>query len=168
MLSLLDRGFVYAIAHVRGGGLLGEPWYREGRGRDKQHSVDDFLAVADALARDPAIDPARLFAMGGSAGGLLVAAALQPGAHPFRRGRAASSLRRPAGHHAGSRAALTRQEYAEWGNPAIPGDYAAMRRLSPYDNLHKALIPRLCDGRPARQSGALLGTPRVDSPPAIP
>ena len=62
VLSLLDRGFVYAIAHVRGGGLLGEAWYKEGRGQQKQHSVDDFLAVAESLARDPAIDPARLFA----------------------------------------------------------------------------------------------------------
>ncbi|KDV02818.1 peptidase S9 [Aeromonas sp. HZM] len=141
VLSLLDRGFVYAIAHVRGGGLLGEPWYREGRGRDKQHSVDDFLAVADALARDPAIDPARLFAMGGSAGGLLVAAALNQAPTRF----AGAVLQVPfvdlLGTMQDPELPLTRQEYAEWGNPAIPGDYAAMRRLSPYDNLHKAPYP---------------------------
>lgn len=141
VLSLLDRGFVYAIAHVRGGGLLGESWYREGRGRDKQHSVDDFLAVADALARDPAIDPARLFAMGGSAGGLLVAAALNQAPTRF----AGAVLQVPfvdlLGTMQDPELPLTRQEYAEWGNPAIPGDYAAMRRLSPYDNLHKAPYP---------------------------
>ena len=141
VLSLLDRGFVYAIAHVRGGGLLGEPWYREGRGRDKQHSVDDFLAVADALARDPAIDPARLFAMGGSAGGLLVAAALNQAPTRF----AGAVLQVPfvdlLGTMQDPELPLTRQEYAEWGNPAIPSDYAAMRRLSPYDNLHKAPYP---------------------------
>ena len=141
VLSLLDRGFVYAIAHVRGGGLLGESWYREGRGRDKQHSVDDFLAVADALAQDPAIDPARLFAMGGSAGGLLVAAALNQAPTRF----AGAVLQVPfvdlLGTMQDPELPLTRQEYAEWGNPAIPGDYAAMRRLSPYDNLHKVPYP---------------------------
>ncbi|MFV7561960.1 prolyl oligopeptidase family serine peptidase [Aeromonas sp. PS2Canimalfood6] len=141
VLSLLDRGFVYAIAHVRGGGLLGEAWYKEGRGQQKQHSVDDFLTVADSLAQDPAIDPDRLFAMGGSAGGLLVAAALNQAPTRF----AGAVLQVPfvdlLGTMQDPELPLTRQEYAEWGNPAIPSDYAAMRRLSPYDNLHKAPYP---------------------------
>lgn len=143
VLSLLDRGFVYAIAHVRGGGLLGEAWYKEGRGQQKQHSVDDFLAVAESLARDPAIDPARLFAMGGSAGGLLVAAALNQAPTRF----AGAVLQVPfvdlLGTMQDPELPLTRQEYGEWGNPAIPADYAAMRRLSPYDNLHAAPYPPL-------------------------
>ncbi|MBV7436108.1 prolyl oligopeptidase family serine peptidase [Aeromonas sp. sif2416] len=143
VLSLLNRGFVYAIAHVRGGGLLGDDWYQEGRGLHKQHSVDDFLAVADALARDPAIDPARLFAMGGSAGGLLVAAALNQAPTRF----AGAVLQVPfvdlLGTMLDPELPLTRQEYAEWGNPARPADYAAMRRLSPYDNLHAAPYPPL-------------------------
>ncbi|WP_348687184.1 prolyl oligopeptidase family serine peptidase [Aeromonas bestiarum] len=141
VLSLLDRGFVYAIAHVRGGGMLGDDWYLAGRGRHKQHSVDDFLAVAEALARDPSIDPARLFAMGGSAGGLLVAAALNQAPTRF----AGAVLQVPfvdlLGTMSDPELPLTRQEYAEWGNPAIPADYAAMRRLSPYDNLHTAPYP---------------------------
>ncbi|MDM5070568.1 prolyl oligopeptidase family serine peptidase [Aeromonas bestiarum] len=141
VLSLLDRGFVYAIAHVRGGGMLGDDWYLAGRGRHKQHSMDDFLAVAEALARDPAIDPARLFAMGGSAGGLLVAAALNQAPTRF----AGAVLQVPfvdlLGTMSDPELPLTRQEYAEWGNPAIPADYAAMRRLSPYDNLHSAPYP---------------------------
>ncbi|MGY4025201.1 prolyl oligopeptidase family serine peptidase [Aeromonas rivuli] len=143
VLSLLDRGFVYAIAHVRGGGLLGDGWYQDGRGQRKQHSVDDFLAVADALARDPAIDAARLFAMGGSAGGLLVAAALNQAPTRF----AGALLQVPfvdlLGTMSDPELPLTRQEYAEWGNPAKPADYAAMRRLSPYDNLHAAPYPPL-------------------------
>ncbi|MNH57931.1 Protease 2 [compost metagenome] len=143
VLSLLDRGFVYAIAHVRGGGLLGEQWYKDGRGQHKQHSVDDFLAVADSLARDPAIDPDRLFAMGGSAGGLLVAAALNQAPTRF----AGAVLQVPfvdlLGTMQDPELPLTRQEYGEWGNPAIPADYAAMRRLSPYDNLHSAPYPPL-------------------------
>lgn len=143
VLSLLDRGFVYAIAHVRGGGLLGEAWYKEGRGQRKQHSVDDFLAVADSLARDSAIDPARLFAMGGSAGGLLVAATLNQAPTRF----AGAVLQVPfvdlLGTMQDPELPLTRQEYGEWGNPAIPADYAAMRRLSPYDNLHAAPYPPL-------------------------
>lgn len=143
VLSLLDRGFVYAIAHVRGGGLLGEAWYKEGRGQRKQQSVDDFLAVAESLARDPAIDPARLFAMGGSAGGLLVAAALNQAPTRF----AGAVLQVPfvdlLGTMADPELPLTRQEYAEWGNPAIPADHAAMARLSPYDNLHSAPYPPL-------------------------
>lgn len=141
VLSLLDRGFVYAIAHVRGGGLLGEEWYRAGRGRHKQQSVDDFLAVADALARDPAINPARLFAMGGSAGGLLVAAALNQAPTRF----AGAVLQVPfvdlLGTMSDPELPLTRQEYAEWGNPAVAADYQAMRRLSPYDNLHAVPYP---------------------------
>ncbi|MGY3886539.1 prolyl oligopeptidase family serine peptidase [Aeromonas aquatica] len=143
VLSLLDRGFVYAIAHVRGGGMLGEAWYLDGRGQQKQHSVDDFLAVADSLARDPAIDPARLFAMGGSAGGLLVAAALNQAPTRF----AGAVLQVPFVDMLGTmmdpELPLTRQEYAEWGNPANAADYAAMRRLSPYDNLHAAPYPPL-------------------------
>lgn len=143
VLSLLDRGFVYAIAHVRGGGMLGEAWYQDGRGQRKQHSVDDFLAVADSLAQDPAIDPARLFAMGGSAGGLLVAAALNQGPTRF----AGAVLQVPFVDMLGTmmdpELPLTRQEYAEWGNPANAADYAAMRRLSPYDNLHAAPYPPL-------------------------
>ncbi|MGY3858483.1 prolyl oligopeptidase family serine peptidase [Aeromonas intestinalis] len=143
VLSLLDRGFVYAIAHVRGGGLLGDPWYREGRGQQKQHSVDDFLAVAESLSRDPAIDPARLFAMGGSAGGLLVAAALNQAPTRF----AGAVLQVPfvdmLGTMTDPELPLTRQEYAEWGNPANTDDYAAIRRLSPYDNLHEAHYPPL-------------------------
>lgn len=143
VLSLLDRGFVYAIAHVRGGGLLGDQWYRDGRSQSKQHSVDDFLAVADSLALDPAIDPARLFVMGGSAGGLLVAAALNQAPTRF----AGAVLQVPfvdlLGTMMDPELPLTRQEYAEWGNPAIPADYAAMRRLSPYDNLHSANYPPL-------------------------
>ena len=143
VLSLLDRGFVYAIAHVRSGGLLGEAWYKEGRGQQKQHSVDDFLAVADSLARDPAIDPDRLFAMGGSAGGLLVAAALNQAPTRF----AGAVLQVPfvdlLGTMQDPELPLTRQEYGEWGNPAIPADYSAMRRLSPYDNLHAAPYPPL-------------------------
>ncbi len=141
VLSLLDRGFVYAITHVRGGGLLGDEWYRAGRGRHKQQSVDDFLAVADALARDPAIDPARLFAMGGSAGGLLVAAALNQAPTRF----AGAVLQVPfvdlLGTMSDPELPLTRQEYTEWGNPAVAADYQAMRRLSPYDNLHTAPYP---------------------------
>ncbi|MGY3942536.1 prolyl oligopeptidase family serine peptidase [Aeromonas tecta] len=143
VLSLLDRGFVYAIAHVRGGGLLGESWYKDGRGQQKQHSVDDFLAVASSLALDPAIDPARLFAMGGSAGGLLVAAALNQAPSRF----AGAVLQVPFVDLLGTmndpELPLTRQEYAEWGNPAVTADYAAMRRLSPYDNLHSANYPPL-------------------------
>ncbi|USV56204.1 prolyl oligopeptidase family serine peptidase [Aeromonas encheleia] len=143
VLSLLDRGFVYAIAHVRGGGLLGDDWYQEGRGRHKQHSVDDFLAVADALARDPAIDPARLFAMGGSAGGLLVAAALNQAPTRFAGAVLLVPFVDLLGTMMDPELPLTRQEYAEWGNPARPADYAAMRRLGPYDNLHAAPYPPL-------------------------
>ncbi|MGB6188713.1 MAG: prolyl oligopeptidase family serine peptidase [Aeromonas molluscorum] len=143
VLSLNDRGVVYAIAHVRGGGLLGDAWYQDGRGQQKQRSVDDFLAVADALARDPAIDPARLFAMGGSAGGLLVAAALNQAPARF----AGAVLQVPFVDLLGTMndpgLPLTRQEYGEWGNPAKAADYAAMRRLSPYDNLHAAPYPPL-------------------------
>ncbi|HRD85830.1 MAG TPA: prolyl oligopeptidase family serine peptidase, partial [Rubrivivax sp.] len=71
-LSLLDRGFVVAIAHVRGGSELGQAWYEAGRLEHKHNSFDDFVAVTDHLVQERWADPARLFAEGGSAGGLLM------------------------------------------------------------------------------------------------
>ncbi len=73
-LSLLDRGFVYAIAHVRGGEELGRHWYEQGRGEHKLNSFHDFIDVTRGLIAAGYADPGRVFAMGGSAGGLLMGA----------------------------------------------------------------------------------------------
>ena len=143
VLSLLDRGFVYAIAHVRGGGLLGESWYREGRGRDKQHSVDDFLAVADALARDPAIDPARLFAMGGSAGGMLMGVAVNERPELFHGVIAQVPFVDVVTTMLDESIPLTTGEFEEWGNPQDDVYYRYMKTYSPYDNVEAKAYPHL-------------------------
>ncbi len=142
-LSLLDRGLVIVHAHVRGGGELGARWHDAGRGAHKEHSFNDFLRVAEALVERGLADPRRIVAVGGSAGGLLVAASLnrQPqlfcGALlevPFVD--VLSSMSDPS-------LPLTQLEYEEWGDPRIPAERAAITRWSPYDQLHPAPYPAL-------------------------
>ncbi|KXU78814.1 prolyl oligopeptidase family serine peptidase [Aeromonas enteropelogenes] len=144
LLSLLDRGFVYAIAHVRGGGMLGDQWTRDGRGINKQNGISDFIAVGQALrhwSSDASTLP--LFAMGGSAGGTLVAAALNQQPTLFSGAVLQVPFVDLLGTMSDPALPLTRQEYREWGNPARAVEYQAMRRVSPYDNLHRAPYPPL-------------------------
>ncbi|WP_281705033.1 S9 family peptidase [Aeromonas taiwanensis] len=140
-LSLLDRGFVYAIAHIRGGEELGRAWYEDGKLLKKQNTFNDFIDVTEALVAQGYGARDQVYAMGGSAGGLLVAAALNQAPTRF----AGAVLQVPfvdlLGTMSDPELPLTRQEYAEWGNPAVAADYQAMRRLSPYDNLHAAPYP---------------------------
>ncbi|ELM3616729.1 S9 family peptidase [Aeromonas sobria] len=144
LLSLLDRGFVYAIAHVRGGGMLGEQWTRDGRGIHKQNGISDFIAAGNALRHwSPDAPPLPLFAMGGSAGGTLVAAALNQQPTLFSGAVLQVPFVDMLGTMSDPALPLTRQEYQEWGNPAKPAEYQAMRRISPYDNLHRAPYPPL-------------------------
>lgn len=144
LLSLLDRGFVYAIAHVRGGGMLGDQWTRDGRGLNKQNGISDFIAVGQALRHwSSDASPLPLFAMGGSAGGTLVAAALNQQPTLFSGAVLQVPFVDLLGTMSDPALPLTRQEYREWGNPARAAEYQAMRRVSPYDNLHRAPYPPL-------------------------
>jgi oligopeptidase B len=142
-LSLLDRGVLVVYAHVRGGGELGAAWHDGGRQAHKHNSFEDFLIVTAALIERGLADPRRIFAVGGSAGGLLVAAALnrQPQAYcgallevPFVDVLSSMS---------DESLPLTQLEYQEWGDPRIAAERAAIAAWSPYDQLHAAAYPPL-------------------------
>jgi oligopeptidase B len=134
-LSLLDRGFVYAIAHVRGGGELGQDWHEQGKGRCKHNSFNDFIACAEELVRDGYTSPERLAVMGESAGGLLAAAAINQRPELF----AAVVVDGPFVDVVNSLADVTLpftiSEWKEWGNPLQPADYAYLSSYSPYENV---------------------------------
>ena len=143
-LSLLDRGVVYAVAHVRGGGEMGRRWYDEGKLLAKPNSFTDTLAVADHLVATGWADPQRLALEGGSAGGLLVGAVLNLAPDRFRVAHAAvpfvdalTTILRPD-------LPLTVGEWEEWGNPLEdPEVYAVMRAYTPYENITARRYPAI-------------------------
>ena len=140
-LSLLDRGVVFAIAHVRGGGDRGRRWYDEGKLAAKPNSFSDFVACAEALVAQGWTTPAQLIVEGGSAGGLLVAAAANLRPDLFRAVVAEVPFVDVINTMLDESLPLTVGEFLEWGNPKQAADYAVMRRYSPYDNLRAADYP---------------------------
>jgi len=140
-LSLLDRGFVYAVAHIRGGGEMGRRWYDEGKLQRKSTTFTDFVACADHLCAAGWTAHDRLAIRGGSAGGLLIGAVLN-----LRPDLAAVALAHVPFVHVvttmlDETLPLTVTEYEEWGNPNQPGAYRDMLAYSPYDNLRAADYP---------------------------
>jgi len=143
-LSLLDRGVVFAVAHVRGGGELGRAWYEAGKLQHKRNTFTDFVACAEHLIRTDRTSPARLVAEGGSAGGLLMGAVanLAPSRFagivagvPFVD--ALTSILDPS-------LPLTVIEWDEWGDPLHdPEVYAYMKSYTPYENVHATPYPRI-------------------------
>ncbi len=141
-LSLLDRGVVFAIAHVRGGGELGRRWYEQGKLAAKPNSFSDFVACADMLATSGWADGSRLVARGGSAGGLLVGAAMNLAPDRFRAVVAEVPFVDCLTTMLDDTLPLTVIERDEWGDPeADPGIYDAMRAYSPYDNVRDVRYP---------------------------
>ena len=140
-ISLLDRGFVYAIAHVRGGGELGEHWKNAGKLLRKSNSFADFIACAQALIDTQYTGAARLAVMGGSAGGLLVGAAVTRRPDLFRVAVAEMPFVDVLNTMEDPSLPLTVIEYDEWGNPAEPRYYAAIRDYSPYENVRPQRYP---------------------------
>jgi oligopeptidase B len=140
-LSLLDRGVVYAVAHVRGGGEMGEEWHEAGRLRSKRNSFTDFISVAEHLIAGKYTSPARLAIQGDSAGGLLVGAVLNMRPELFR----AAVLQVPfvdvLTAMLDETLPLTAAEYPEWGDPRDPRAYAYMKSYSPYENIRAASYP---------------------------
>ena len=134
-LSLLERGVVVAIAHIRGGGELGKPWHDAGRMGNKMNSFTDFIACADALVNEKVAAPDRIAIEGGSAGGLLMGAVVNLAPARF----AAVLMQVPfvdvLGTMSDSSLPLTVGEYEEWGNPELPEQYGWMRSYDPYTNL---------------------------------
>ena len=142
-LSLLDRGVVFAVAHVRGGGDRGRRWYDEGKLAKKANSFSDFVACAQALIDRGWTAPDRLIIEGGSAGGLLVAAAANLRPELFRAVVAEVPFVDVINTMLDETLPLTVGEFLEWGNPKEPADYETMRRYSPYDNLRRTAYPAM-------------------------
>jgi oligopeptidase B len=142
-LSLLDRGFVYAIAHVRGGEELGRWWYEEGKLMNKMNTFTDFIDVAEFLVAEGYADPARLFAMGGSAGGLLMGAVVNLRPDLWRGVVAAVPFVDVVTTMLDETIPLTTSEYDEWGDPNDPEYFDYMLSYSPYDNVGPGAYPNL-------------------------
>ena len=140
-VSLLDRGAVFAIAHVRGGGDLGRTWYEAGKMARKANSFTDFIACAERLVADGWTAPDRLIIQGGSAGGLLVGAVVNMRPDLFKAVVAEVPFVDVVSTMLDETLPLTTGEYAEWGNPKRRAQYRWMRAYSPYDNLSRGPYP---------------------------
>ncbi|MBB3099897.1 oligopeptidase B [Actinoplanes campanulatus] len=143
-LSLLDRGVVFAIAHVRGGGEMGRQWYEQGKMLAKKNTFTDFVAAAEALVRSRWTTSARLVARGGSAGGLLMGAVANLAPEAFAGILAEVPFVDPLTTILDPSLPLTVTEWEEWGNPLESAEvYAYMKSYSPYENVIKQSYPRI-------------------------
>jgi oligopeptidase B len=142
-LSLLDRGVVYAIAHVRGGGELGKPWHDAGRMHKKRNTFTDFIASAERLIDLRYTSSDRLIIEGGSAGGLLMGAVANMRPDLFRMVISHVPFVDVINTMLDASLPLTVGEYEEWGNPQIAGDYAYMKSYDPYSNLERKAYPTM-------------------------
>jgi oligopeptidase B len=142
-ISLLDRGMMFAIAHIRGGGDRGKTWYDAGKLLKKKNTFSDFVAVAESLVRRKYTAPDRLVIQGGSAGGLLMGAVtnMKPGL--FKAVVTQVPFVDVVTTMLDASLPLTVGEYLEWGNPNEPRYYKYMRSYSPYDNLKKGDYPAI-------------------------
>ncbi len=135
VLSLVDRGFTYAIAHIRGGQEMGRQWYDDGKMMNKMNTFRDYIDVAEELIRRGYTRADRLVANGGSAGGLLMGAVVNMRPDLFRAVVADVPFVDVINTMRDASVPLTAQEWEQWGNPNIPEHYAYMKQYSPYDNV---------------------------------
>ncbi|KAA0263315.1 S9 family peptidase [Hafnia alvei] len=142
-LSLLDRGFIFAMIHVRGGGELGQQWYEQGKLANKPNSFNDFIDATHGLVERGFGQPGRLYAMGGSAGGLLVGAVMNQQPELFNAIVAQVPFVDVVTTMLDDTLPLTLGEYDEWGNPHRLADYQQMKAYSPYDNIKPMRYPNL-------------------------
>jgi oligopeptidase B len=143
LISLLDRGFVYAIAHVRGGQELGRDWYEQGKLFNKRNTFTDFIDVAEFLVREGYANPEQVFARGGSAGGLLMGAVLNMRPDLWKGVVARVPFVDIVTTMLDESIPLTTFEYDEWGNPNERDDYEYMLSYSPYDNVRAVDYPAI-------------------------
>jgi oligopeptidase B len=143
LLSLLDRGFIFAIAHVRGGEELGRSWYEQGKLFAKRNTFTDFIDCAEFLRAQGYADPERLFATGGSAGGLLIGAVINMRPDLFRGVIAQVPFVDVVSTMLDDSIPLTAVEYDEWGDPHRFADYKYMLSYSPYDNVGNVTYPAM-------------------------
>ncbi|MDG2111910.1 MAG: S9 family peptidase [Actinomycetota bacterium] len=142
-LSLLDRGVVFAIAHVRGGGELGRRWYEQGRLEHKHHTFSDFVACAEHLVAEGRVDPERIVARGGSAGGLLMGVVANERPDLFAGIVAEVPFVDNVNTMLDASIPLTVTEYDEWGDPNQTDAFTWMSAYGPYENVEAADHPAL-------------------------
>jgi oligopeptidase B len=142
-LSLLDRGFAYAIAHIRGSQTYGRPWYEDGKMFHKMNTFNDFVDCSKYLIQNNYTDPGHLFAMGGSAGGLLMGAVVNLAPELYRGVIAAVPFVDVINTMLDASIPLTSNEWDEWGNPRKKDEYEYMMTYSPYDNVYNAAYPNM-------------------------
>lgn len=142
-LSLLDRGFIYAIAHVRGGEYLGRPWYEDGKLFNKKNTFTDFVDVSQYLIDQKYTTPEHLYAMGGSAGGLLMGAVINMAPELYNGVIAGVPFVDVVSTMLDDTIPLTTGEYDEWGNPNEKEYYDYIKSYSPYDNVEAKAYPNM-------------------------
>ena len=142
-LSLLDRGFVYALVHVRGGGELGKRWYNQGKMEHKVNTFTDFIDATKYLIAEGYGAPKHVYAMGGSAGGLLMGAVVNMAPELYRGVVSQVPFVDVLTTMLDASIPLTTGEYEEWGNPADKDVYFRLKSYSPYDNVVAKAYPHL-------------------------
>lgn len=142
-LSLLNRGFVYAIAHIRGGQEMGRQWYEDGKMFKKKNTFTDFIDCAEYLIEEKYTTPEHLFASGGSAGGLLMGAVVNMRPELFKGVIAAVPFVDVVTTMLDESIPLTTGEFDEWGNPKNPESYMYMLEYSPYDQVKPQAYPNM-------------------------
>lgn len=143
VISLLDRGFVYAIAHIRGGQEMGRQWYDDGKLMKKKNTFRDFISVTEHLVKSGYADPKRVYAMGGSAGGLLMGAVMNMRPDLYNGIVAMVPFVDVVTTMLDDTIPLTTFEYDEWGNPNEQAAHEYMLSYSPYDQVEKKAYPHL-------------------------
>ncbi len=141
--SLVDRGFVFAIAQIRGGSDMGEQWYEDGKLLKKKNTFTDFIACAQKLQQDQYTSASKLAIMGGSAGGLLMGAVANMSPELFHTVIAQVPFVDVMNTMLDASLPLTTQEYEEWGNPTVEEYYRYMLSYSPYDNVKAQKYPNM-------------------------
>ena len=142
-LSLLDRGFAYAIAHIRGGEELGREWYEDGKMMNKKNTFNDFVDCAKYLVEQKYTSPAHLYAKGGSAGGLLMGAVMNQAPELWNGIIANVPFVDVVNTMLDETIPLTTNEYDEWGNPNNEEAYHYIKSYSPYENVEAKNYPHL-------------------------
>jgi oligopeptidase B len=142
-LSLLNRGFIVALAHIRGGQEMGREWYEDGKMMHKKNTFTDFIDCGEFLVKEKYTSREHLYALGGSAGGLLMGAVMNMAPELWHGIVAAVPYVDVVTTMSDPSIPLTTGEYLEWGNPANKDEYFYMKSYSPYDNVEKKNYPNL-------------------------
>jgi oligopeptidase B len=143
LLSLVDRGIVYGVAYIRGGGELGEKWHDQGKMLTKKNTFTDFVAAAEHLVKSGYTSPQRLAIMGGSAGGLLTGAVTNMRPDLFKVVVSYVPFVDVINTMLDESLPLTVGEFEEWGNPKKEAEYRYMKTYSPYDNVSARAYPTM-------------------------